>query len=391
MSRYQAAIDVPLGIERAFDLWTDAGRFPQWQTGVLRVFEPSGPPRLSGTTMRLEMGPRMTRAATILESEPPVRHVVRQSGLGSTDELTATFETLDPGRTRVSVEVNLAVGLGALGRVMERLTYGQTGKQLRTELDRFAELAARSTPALSPGSIVTVDCGAGFRVAKVIDVKQGCVHLALMPGVSSQRSSDVEAFLDNESRLLDPLALKPLQMGLKRAASTVVRGQPLLGLDGGVGVPHVALTAGAFADGLPGVAGMIEVFPDEASEVERWRAANGPVLGEDLDAAITPIVSLKAADGYRAAKILHVDRNAVHVRLYSDQWDIPPDHIDPWALRLDRADAPSPGVGHMPVSHRSFGAWEPAFERLAMVGSSERDGYRYWLDAGGGVFDAPLP
>jgi hypothetical protein len=44
----------------------------------------------------------------------------------------------------------------------------------------------------------------------------------------------------------------------------------------------------------------------------------------------------------------------------------------------------------MPLSHRSFASWAPAYHRLAMVGSAERDGYRHWLDAGGGVFDSPI-
>jgi hypothetical protein len=213
----------------------------------------------------------------------------------------------------------------------------------------------------------------------------------LVPGLSATLPIDVDAFLDHESRLADPLSLKPLSPGLKGAASTVVRGQPLLALDGGMGVPHIALTLGAFADALPRVTGAIKVLPEETAEVESWRVAEGPVLGDDLDAAITPIVSLRAADGYRAAKILHVDRTAVHVRLYSDLWAIPPHDIDPWSLRLDRQDAPNPGIGHLPVSHRSFESWAPEYQRLAMVGSAERDGYRYWRDAGGGVFDSPMP
>ena len=386
MSRYTAAIDVPLPIVRAFALWTDAGRFPQWQTGVLRAFEPTGTPRAIGSTVRLEMGPRMTRTATVLNSEPPHRHVVRQSGLGSTDVLSAAFESLDAERTRISVDASLEVRLGVLGRVMERLTYGQTAKQLRSELDRFAKVAERSLPALLPGSLVTVDSGAGYRLAKVIEVEPGLVHLALIPGVSGKLPIDVASFLDHESRLADPLALKPLSPGLKGAASTVVRGQPLLALDGGVGVPHVALTVGAFVDALPQVVGAIGVFPEESAEVASWREAAGPALGDDLDATVVPLVSIRDEGGYKVAKILRVDRTAVHLRMYSDRWAIPPETLDPWLLRLDRYEAVVPGIGHIPVSHSSFASLEPAFERLAMVGTAELDGYRQWAESGGGVF-----
>ncbi len=153
-------------------------------------------------------------------------------------------------------------------------------------------------------------------------------------------------------------------------------------------MPHIALTRDAYGDARPEPVGApIEVSESEAAEVASWRRVDGPALGREVDTGITTLMTVKAdTDGYAAAKLVHVDRNAVHLRVYSDRWTIPPDDIDPWSLRLDRMDEPVPGVGHIPLSHAAFAGWQPAFDRLVVIGPSELGGYRTWLESGGGVF-----
>jgi len=65
MSRYEAEITVPISAEASFDLWTDAGRYPQWQVAVLRAFDASGPIDQTGTTLKLDYGPGMRRNVTV--------------------------------------------------------------------------------------------------------------------------------------------------------------------------------------------------------------------------------------------------------------------------------------------------------------------------------------
>lgn len=223
----------------------------------------------------------------------------------------------------------------------------------------------------------------------MIDVDADAVHLALSPGVMNHRSDDhaevlVAEVLDNESRLEDVLALKPLEPSMRRSASMVIVGQPLFALDGGIGVPHLAMTVGAFTDGSPEPAGNAPIFPDEAEEIRGWRAASGPVLGRDLDTTIVPLVSIKDGSEYGIAKLLHVERRGVHLRLYADRFDVPPDHLQPWTLRLERYDAPSLSYGHAPMSRRTFATMDPAYARLAMRTAEELDGYRMWQEANGG-------
>jgi hypothetical protein len=97
-------------------------------------------------------------------------------------------------------------------------------------------------------------------------------------------------------------------------------------------------------------------------------------------------MTVKTDKGYGVAKLLHADRKTVHVRVYSDRWSIPSEDIDPWSLRLGRIDEPVIGIGHVPLTHIAFARWEPKFDRLIMLGPSELEGYRAWLEAGGGVF-----
>jgi uncharacterized protein YndB with AHSA1/START domain len=381
---FTASAKVPIPPEDAWALWTDAGRYPQWQGGVRAVRDVTGPIDRAGATYVLNHGPGMKRHVTVTDAQVPSRYVLRQQGMGVTDQTTVLFEPVVDG-TRVSVSVVFEFGriLGALSRLQPR---GSITRELSRELERFAAFAVRTLALPDEGQLLTVDSNAGFRVIKVLAIDDENAHVAVLPGAATERPADLEPFLDGESRLADPLSLRPLQPSIRRSSSLVVTGQPLFALDGGVGVPHVALTIGALTDALPEPAGSFQVFEEEAAEVDSWQAAGGPVLGRDLHATVVPIVSVKQDAAYAPVKILRLERHAVHIRMYSDRWQIPPDHIDPWRLRMDRFDAPMPGIGHMPLSLSAFGSWDPAFERLAMLSHEELGGYEEWRQAEGGVF-----
>lgn len=385
MARYELSVDVPLPASAAFRLWTDAGRSPQWQVGVIRVFDVSGSADLAGTTLRLDFGPGMKRTTRVVEANPPQLYVVAEEGLRSRNRTESRFEPTDSG-TRITVTYDLEVQLGPISGALERLTRSSTLKTGRIELDRFAALATRPLARPEAGQLYTVDGYAGFRAVKIIAVDRDVVHLALMPGVVKQRPDDVAELLDQESRMADPLALRPLDPPLRRTASTGVVGQPLLALDGGHGVPHLAISIGAFTDARPEPAGALAIWPDETEEVDGWRSAAGPVMGRDLDTAIVPLVTVKDGDRYGYAKLLQVERGGVHMRLYADRFDIPPDTINPWALRLDRHDAPTMSFGHLPMSRATFSGWEPSYDRLVMRSVDELEGYQVWKDAEGGFF-----
>lgn len=387
MPDYTARIEVDASVERAFSVLVDASRFPQWQAVALRSFEQSGPLSRPGSSVRIDHGPGMKRTMTILAAEPPNFLRYRQQGMGFDDTTEVTFAPAS-GRTVITMTAELRVAGGPIGSLLERLARGQNRREFRAELERLGVVVDRPRPIVDPpGTFITADCGSGFRVLKVLASDEETVHLAVLPGTAGKRPVDLAPFIDRESRLADPLGLRPLDVSLRGMTSRIVPGQPVLRLDGGIGIPHIVLSPEAYGDAVPAPVGdAAEVWPNEHAEVASWRAAGGPVLGRDTDAGITTLLTVRLDEGYGAAKLLHADRGGVHLRVFSDRWRVPPDEMDPWALRLGSAEDDVVGIGHVPLTRRAFAAMEPSFSRLAMIGASELGGYRMWRESGGGYF-----
>lgn len=94
-------------------------------------------------------------------------------------------------------------------------------------------------------------------------------------------------------------------------------------------------------------------------------------------------------DSYSVLKVLKVDAKGVHVRIYSNRFESALTAIDASALYLagiDHKPEESLGLGHLPVSHEHFEAWKPRFVQREGVTEEELDGYRVWLEEGGGFF-----
>ena len=90
---------------------------------------------------------------------------------------------------------------------------------------------------------------------------------------------------------------------------------------------------------------------------------------------------------YRIAKILVVDPEVVHVRLYKNKWKRRPTRIDVSALSLGSVhDSDGFGMGHLPLSREAFLAWQPSFLEAGKAAKDELDGYEMWKEANGGHF-----
>lgn len=395
MALYAAVVDVPAPVERTFAVFTNATRFSQWQALAVSAFEQSGPLDQPGSSVRIDHGPAMKRTMTILDADPPHRLRYRQQGMGANDINDVRFQAIGDG-TRLTASTELRVAGGPIGRLLERLgRRGSTG-EYQAELDRFASVVAR--PAILPpadGSLVTLDSGGGIRLGKILgfDPVPEIVHLAILPGTDRRRAVDLDAALDRQAIMRDPLSLRPLDVKMTGLTKKLVPGSPHLRLDGGVGVPHVAMTLDAYSDALPEPTGRsVAVSAEERSELASWKAAEGPVLGRAADVGITPLVTIRfdpTEVDYAAAKILKADRSGVHLCIYADRWIVPPDHVDPWALASGTTETMDRGIfalSHIPLSHKAFARMEPRFDRLAMLGPDEVEGYRVWREAEGGYF-----
>ena len=92
---------------------------------------------------------------------------------------------------------------------------------------------------------------------------------------------------------------------------------------------------------------------------------------------------------YSVMKILKLDDAGVHVRLYSNQFPAPPEKVDESTLYMagvDRKPNETLGMGHAPLSRRTFEGWRAAFFQQSTVKEEELEGYKMWLEANGGYF-----
>ena len=92
---------------------------------------------------------------------------------------------------------------------------------------------------------------------------------------------------------------------------------------------------------------------------------------------------------YSVLKILKLDEQGVHVRLYSNQYSKQPVKVDETSLYMagvDRKPSETLGMGHAPLSKKSFEGWKATFFQQSTVKPEELDGYNMWLEAKGGYF-----
>jgi hypothetical protein len=97
------------------------------------------------------------------------------------------------------------------------------------------------------------------------------------------------------------------------------------------------------------------------------------------------------ADGatFSIAKVLKLEPDKVHVRIYKEHFPQRPRSIDPAALTLGTIhDKDGFGMGHLPLRLKSFMERMPVFLAYAEVQPAELEGYNVWKEsAGGGVWE----
>ena len=101
------------------------------------------------------------------------------------------------------------------------------------------------------------------------------------------------------------------------------------------------------------------------------------------------IYSVEDGEGaYRVAKILVLDEQGVHVRLFKNTWNERPAQIEISELSLGSVhDGEDVGLGHLPLTKKAFAAWRPILVQSGTVAKDELDGYEMWKEGGGGYFD----
>ena len=92
---------------------------------------------------------------------------------------------------------------------------------------------------------------------------------------------------------------------------------------------------------------------------------------------------------YSVLKILKLNRQGVHVSVYSNQYSTPPIKVDEATLYMAGVNSKpdeTMGMGHVPLSNKSFQNWKATFLQQSTVKNEELEGYKMWLDDKGGYF-----
>jgi hypothetical protein len=90
---------------------------------------------------------------------------------------------------------------------------------------------------------------------------------------------------------------------------------------------------------------------------------------------------------FKVAKVLVVDKDMVHVRLYKNKFSTRPSTLEPSELSMGSVKDPVGfGIGHLPLDTQTFIGWDPVFLAETAVTDKELEGYRIWKENGGGAF-----
>lgn len=98
--------------------------------------------------------------------------------------------------------------------------------------------------------------------------------------------------------------------------------------------------------------------------------------------------SIADGDDFCIAKILKLEDDMVHVRIYKQHFPQRPRSIDINALTLGTInDEDGFGMGHVPLRLATFQESAPSFVTYSAIKPEELEGYNIWKGADGGVWE----
>jgi len=89
---------------------------------------------------------------------------------------------------------------------------------------------------------------------------------------------------------------------------------------------------------------------------------------------------------FSVVKILVLEPEIVHLRIYKQKFSSRPMTVDPGSLTVGMLGDAEFSIPHLPLSRKRFASWKPTFISQQSVQASELEGYRLWKTANGGVF-----
>jgi hypothetical protein len=94
------------------------------------------------------------------------------------------------------------------------------------------------------------------------------------------------------------------------------------------------------------------------------------------------ICTIDDGDGkFGVVKILVIDDEIAHIRIYKNKYDKRPVSIDLKTLSLGSInDKDGFGIGHTPLARKGFEDWKPVIITYEEVNKEELEGYEIWKE-----------
>ena len=142
MGQRQVSADIDAPPERVFDLYTDAQRVGDWQTGVKSV-EATGSLAQVGSEWTVRYGGPFAVQGTFLDVERPVRHRQRFSELMGLVSCTTTASFVRAGGERDSGDLRsgLPGRRGPIGRLFDGMLGGEIVGRFKKDLAGLKAIA----------------------------------------------------------------------------------------------------------------------------------------------------------------------------------------------------------------------------------------------------------
>ncbi len=94
------------------------------------------------------------------------------------------------------------------------------------------------------------------------------------------------------------------------------------------------------------------------------------------------ICTVDDGDGkFGIVKILVIDEEVVHVKIFKNKYDQRPDEVDIKTLSIGSVyDEDGFGVGHAPIDRKGFDNWQPIAIAFEEVSKEDLEGYEIWKE-----------
>jgi uncharacterized membrane protein len=134
MGQRQVSADIGAAPDRVFDLYTDAQRVGEWQTGVKSV-EASGSLADVGSKWTVRYSGPFSVKGTVLEVDRPISHRQRFKEMMGLVDCTTTARFVQSGSgTRATLQMNYVVAGGPIGRLFDGMLGNEIVGRLTKDL-----------------------------------------------------------------------------------------------------------------------------------------------------------------------------------------------------------------------------------------------------------------